>query len=66
MRTFKEMNKSGKETCPICRTQDEGEVVLIGVVGTEKGGNMVANQFHLKCIDLLYDKSAGIIYQRVN
>jgi len=65
MKTFKQMNKSGKDVCPICNTQDDGEVVLIGIIGTEEGNIIEAKQFHLKCINLVYDKKLGIIYQRV-
>jgi len=45
MKVFKEINKGSK--CLICNTNDDGEVVLIGVVGTEKNGNMEAKQVHL-------------------
>ena len=65
MRTFKEMNKVDGEVCPICETSDSGEVVLIGIIGTEEGNNIEAKQFHLKCINLVYDKSLGIIFQRI-
>jgi len=65
MRTFKKMNKVGGEVCPICKTADNGEIVLIGIIGTEEGNNIEGKQFHLKCINLVYDKTSGIIYQRV-
>lgn len=65
MKTFKQMNKSGKDVCPICKTQDDGEVVLIGVIGTEEGNIIEVKQFHLKCIDLIYDKTVGILYQKI-
>ena len=66
MMTFKEFNRSIKtDVCPVCKTQDEGEVVLLGIVGTQEGNNMQAKQFHLKCLDLMYDKDVKIIYQRV-
>lgn len=63
MKTFKQMNKSGKDVCPICNTQDDGEVGLIGVIGTEKGNIIEAKQL---CIDLVYDKTIGIIYQNLD
>ena len=61
MRTFKEGNWSHNAKCPICKKASKGEVVLIGVEGTENNGNMKAEQFHLECIELLYDKKVGFI-----
>jgi len=63
MRTFKEMNKSNGDVCPICKTQNDGEVVLIGIVGTQDGNIIEAKQFHVECIDLLYDIKHNFIYQ---
>ena len=65
MRTFKRPNLSGGWKCPVCGTADEKEVVLIGIVGTEDGGNIQAEQFHLSCINLIWDKSHNLIYQQV-
>ena len=66
MRTFKKMNKSVPEdVCPICNTQDEGEVVLIGIAGTQQDRLCEAKQFHLRCIDLWYDRKCNIIYQQI-
>ncbi len=65
MRVFNKPNKSAGWKCPICKTNKESEVVLIGVAGTQKGYNMEAEQFHLSCIDLLFSKELGIIYQKV-
>ncbi len=59
------MNRSTKDTCPICNTQDKGEIVLIGVVGTSDGSIIEGQQFHLKCINLLYDKDVKLIYQKL-
>jgi len=64
MRIFKGFNKNGK--CPICGTNEDKETVLIGVTGTEEGNNMQAEQFHLECLDLLYNKELGIIYQKID
>lgn len=63
MRTFKTMNTIAKHVCPVCKTQKAGEVVLIGIVGTEKDGIMESEQFHLACLELLYDKEKGFVYQ---
>ncbi len=65
MRVFKKPNLSGRWKCPICKTNKESEVVLIPVAGTQEGNNMEAEQFHLSCIDLLYSKEIGVIYQKV-
>ena len=66
MRTFKHFNKSGKDVCPICKTNDDKETVLIGVNGTQEGHNMQAKQFHLECIDLLFYPKQGIIAQKLD
>lgn len=65
MRSFKHFNSVGKSVCPICKTADDKETVLIGVVGTEEGHNMIAKQFHLDCIDLLYYPNEQVIAQRL-
>jgi len=63
MRTFKSMNKSSDAKCPICLTQNDGDVVLIGIVGTQDDGLIEAKQFHLDCIELIYDEENNLIYQ---
>lgn len=63
MRTFKNINKSGK--CLVCNTNNDGETCLIGVVGTEDDGNMEAKQVHVKCLDLFYYPESNLIAQRV-
>lgn len=65
MRTFKEPNLSNDWKCPICDTNDVKEVVLIGIVGTESGNNIQAEQFHMDCIDLRLDKKLNILYQPI-
>jgi len=65
MRAFKGPNLSNNWHCPICKTQEEKETVLIGIVGTQDGLNIEAEQFHLDCINLLYDKKLNIIYQKI-
>ena len=65
MRTFKKPNLSGNWKCPICKTDSKKEVVLIGIRGTEEGNNMQAEQFHLDCLNLIWDKDVGCIFQRV-
>ena len=65
MRTFKEPNLSSGWKCPICKKDDISEVVLIGIYGTEEGHNMQAEQFHLSCLDLGYDKEMNVVYQKL-
>ena len=64
MRSFKHPNTNGSWVCPICKTNDDKPVVLIGIVGTQDGGNIQAEQFHLDCIELHYDREYHILYQR--
>ena len=65
MKIFEHMNTSGKEVCPICKTKEDKEVVLIGIDGTEDGGNMRAIQVHLDCLNLRYSKENNLFYQKV-
>jgi len=65
MRVFKEPNLSNGWVCPICYTNEKKPVVLIPVEGTEEGNNIQAEQFHLDCIGLVWEKRLGIIYQKV-
>ena len=36
--------------------------MLIGIVGTEEGFNMKAEQFHVDCLELRWDKQLGLIF----
>ena len=65
MRVFSKPNLSSGWKCPVCKTDEEKEVVLIGIVGTQEGYNIEAEQVHMGCLDLLFDKKMGIIYQEV-
>jgi len=65
MRVFKKPNLSSGWKCPICKTDEEKEVVLIGITGTRMGYNIEAEQVHLGCLDLLFDKQWGLIYQKM-
>jgi len=66
MRTFKHFNQSGPEVCPICGTNDDKEIILVPIAGTEEGNNMQAIQVHADCLldNLVYDQS--IIYAIAN
>jgi len=61
MRTFNHFNKAGGAKCPICNTSKNEPVILAGITGTEKGGNVEAVQVHLECIELLYYKDEKIL-----
>ena len=68
MRIFKEMNTGTKEPCPICKTKENKEVVLIPKVGTgdnpdKKFQNYEAIQVHVDCLDLWIQDD--IIFQKL-
>ena len=64
MRIFKKANWK-YESCLICGNKDEGEVVLVGIDGTEDDGNVRAKQIHLKCIELNYNEKMNVLYQKL-
>lgn len=66
MRAFDHPNMLNFE-CPICKTNDDKPVVLIGIIGTENNNIIKARQYHLSCIELQeQDCDEGkIIFQRV-
>jgi hypothetical protein len=63
MKTFKHRNMSGIDSCPICKSNKDGETVLIAIEGTQKGRNAQAIQIHLECLDLHWNKQHNVIYQ---
>jgi len=65
MRVFKKMNINGL-ACPICKTKEQKEVVLIGLDGTEHKNVIEAIQVHLDCIDLRIKDMGNkmVIYQQ--
>lgn len=52
MRIFEHPNMNGF-ICPVCGKSDDKPVTLVGISGTEDGGNMEARQVHVDCIDLI-------------
>lgn len=48
-RFFDDMNRSGNATCPICKTDKPGKVLLVPIPGTEEGNNVQAQQLHAEC-----------------
>jgi len=51
MKIFEHFNQGG-QPCIVCGTLDDKETTLIGIDGTEDGGNMQALQVHVDCIEL--------------
>jgi hypothetical protein len=67
MRTFEHPNTNDNWVCPICKTNEDKPVTLIGIAGTEEGGNIQAEQFHADCICNLefgYYKEQGILVSK--
>jgi hypothetical protein len=60
MRVFEHPNMDGLK-CPICKTNDDSPVVLIGIYGTQEGFNIEAAQFHVKCLELTWYRDEGLI-----
>jgi hypothetical protein len=52
MRPFEHPNMDNFK-CPICGTNEDKPVVLVGISGTEEGCNIRARQYHLGCIELM-------------
>ena len=63
MRVFEHPNTSEGWVCPICKTNEDKSVVLIGIDGTEEGNIMQAEQVHIDCIELRMKKEHYLIYQ---
>lgn len=50
-RIFKNGNWTGSQRCcPVCKKKENGDLILVPVVGTEDGNNINAVQVHVKCI----------------
>lgn len=50
-------------SCPVCHTNDDGECVLVPIVGTQEGGICQAKPIHLVCAIISYwyeDKAMGV------
>ena len=59
MREFKHSNMTDFK-CPICHTNTDAPVVLVGIPGTEEDGIMEAVQVHSECY-CVYAKMHGQI-----
>lgn len=64
MKIFEHINPAGK--CLICGTNDDGPVTLIPIDGTQEGFNAEAEQVHVACLSLNYNKEIKVIYQKLN
>lgn len=51
--------------CPICKTNEDKECVLIAIDGTSDGRTAEAEIFHLDCINLNFSKEKSVIYQLI-
>lgn len=63
-RIFDGFNASFDCVCPICKTGEDKQTVLIPIDGTENGNICRAEQVHLDCLltHLGYKKDHKIIY----
>lgn len=50
MKTFKQGSWDNGLKCPLCNTDNEGEVVLVPINETIEGNLAEAKQIHSKCI----------------
>ena len=65
MRIFEHPNCSNGWKCPICLESTDLPIVLIGIIGTEEGTIMQAEQIHVDCLDLKLFLNERIIAQRL-
>lgn len=65
MKIFEKANTSNDWKCPICHTNKEDKVILIPILGTEKDHNVEAEQIHLACIKLTYDRGINVLYHTI-
>jgi hypothetical protein len=62
MRTFEHFPK--EKLCIICKKNTDSECTLIGIDGTQEGGNERAEPVHTTCLFLRISPEAGFIYQK--
>ena len=63
MKSFPHFNSEGK--CIVCGKNGDGETILIPIDGTEKDHNEQAEQCHVDCISLRYNRNVGVLYQKL-
>lgn len=64
MQMFEHINPKGK--CLICGTNDDGVITLIPIDGTKDGLNAEAEQVHVSCLALNFNKEIKVIYQKLS
>ena len=62
LRTFKNI---GQGKCVICNSSDDGECILIPIIGTEKDSICEAKPLHLHCLNLSLSEEQNIMFQRI-
>ncbi len=65
MRVFEHANLHDAATCLVCEKPEDKPVVLVGIIGTEKGHNMEARQVHVDCLEFYYYPDAKIIAMKL-
>jgi len=65
MNIFEHPNLGSGWKCPVCNTNEDKPVTLIGIAGTQEKYKMQAEQVHVDCIELTWDRQFRIIYQHV-
>ena len=67
MRIFEHFNKEGRQrACPICGKNEDKPVVLVILGDTIEDGLAEAKQYHVDCINLIYNNVGSgqdLIYQ---
>lgn len=61
MRIFEKPNTSAGFKCPICGTGEIKPVTLVSIQGTEQDDIVQAEQVHVDCIELEYNKTYNVI-----
>jgi len=63
MKTFKNWNW-GEWKCPLCDTNNDWEVILVPIIGTQEGNLVEAKQIHTKCLErkITWDEKNNILY----
>ena len=56
-----------KDTCPVCRTNDEKPCILVAMDGTFEDGLVQMMPVHLSCAVVTnINKNVGVMYRRIN
>jgi hypothetical protein len=65
MRIFEHPNTAFGWTCPICKTNEDSQVVLLSKYGTTQGNIIEAEQCHLECLDLYFYEDSNLIAMKI-